>query len=1008
MYDNITVQSLMYGEVLIKATTALDLDEDGKKDVLYAEKKWGKIDDTQLWRFNWQTLDLVDADTSSGSAQVTWYEGRCQVSTEMLGQQYTYNAYKQLFGWDVILERVIGTFMRDGQLLPDLEHPADGAVVHWWLLDAAAPVHNLPQTEAEALAGDWSAEELIDTINDLQALYLPSHTEFLFGDAWPTPPGDDIHVTTTSASYDLDDDGVIEEDEMGWTGNILVANGEEAVKVVVVATYPNIGGPEWPVFAEITGWNFWTEQLEKVPQVRWAGEEIILEKYFGTIYKDQPVKFQLENQSPGALAEVEPGNNGFANLTPISGGGSREVWTTVGLDGVARCDLLSEAPGEVDVDCLLYDSTGKTIINKHGFVVFYLKLEEITLGNPLGDEVIGNVTSTITRVDNPLTLAVEGHNSGLWWDPENVWDASFDSTTDTLNVSQDALLRARVKGWFMGDNLSVRKEKAIDTDGDGEDDVMLPAGRWVLPDDWYKLGGGKLWAELRPHWDIMDQPNDNIMSWPDGEREWDSLFWEWDILDEADKAEELGPYHPWLTGYDGVSHIIGLTAMPPVIGPNSSLDNYTPYINPILGRKTILPNGELNWWDCPMPPAKIVFEIAGVTDIGYFKEVDKGDVYYKLVDLDGVGGMGAGPDTILYTNPFYATYIPASPLIPPFVNNGGYDWNSWDKSYGPYGFWDIFNQIPYGWGAVTPDDAQHPTKVEVYSDNHGEAMLWLNGDWNLDTVGDTPLTPDWWDWTHRAALGETVVVGSSTVVAIADYPYFRKHMPLVSDEVTKDWTWGKEKLIDVFQLPKIEGGLTFGRKLVDVWLTDRDGFPALGEEVVFELPGNGAKIVEIIGAGLGDSISVDGKMAVVHARLPSPEEAAKFELVHSRSCHHAVATVVVVGTVVQSSLVIDMYEREGVLYAEQPLYFTIESMVDPELTAGLNTGLYEGPVQSVVGATSSIATDLVAIWWQDGAGAWHAYQPGAPDWANDLSELAPGNVYWVNVKQNCLWVWELD
>jgi hypothetical protein len=312
------------------------------------------------------------------------------------------------------------------------------------------------------------------------------------------------------------------------------------------------------------------------------------------------VNFKLEQQCPGILASVTgPEDNRDSNAA--------SVWTEVDSYGVARCDLLSEAPGEVDVDCLLYDNSTNMLINKHGFVVFYLKLESITLTNVLGE-----------RVDNPFTNAIEGHNSGIFL-PDDVssqdygpWNATLDSTTDELNVSADTLLRAVVKGWFMGDDLSIREALPIDTDGDGEMDMMLPAGRWVLPDDWRKLGGGNLWEELRPHWDIMDQPNDNIMSDPDGGIAWMLVQvepgvweWQWVVYEDANKVQELGDYSEWLE-VGGVSSIIDLVAEYPVIGPYSSLDDYTPYINnpDILDRKTIVRNGELNWWDCPMPPRR--------------------------------------------------------------------------------------------------------------------------------------------------------------------------------------------------------------------------------------------------------------------------------------------------------------------------------------------------------------------------------------------------------------------
>src|SRR5512143_516792 len=111
-----------------------------------------------------------------------------------------------------------------------------------------------------------------------------------------------------------------------------------------------------------------------------------------------------------------------------------------------------------------------------GFVVLYLKIEDISFGSVAG--------------------AREGHNTGLWT-PPNPWNTATDSNTETLNVSADDLLRARVRGWFMGDNLSTRPARVQDYDPntdsnengipDDDPDILLPAGRWILPDDWPTL-----------------------------------------------------------------------------------------------------------------------------------------------------------------------------------------------------------------------------------------------------------------------------------------------------------------------------------------------------------------------------------------------------------------------------------------------------------------------------------------------------------------------------------------
>jgi hypothetical protein len=278
--------------------------------------------------------------------------------------------------------------------------------------------------------------------------------------------------------------------------------------------------------------------------------------------------------------------------------------------------------------------------------------------------------------------------------------------------------------------------------------------------------------------------------------------------------------------------------------------------------KTVVPNGALEWWDAPMPPAKITFKIldtsvnVGGLDIGnsgFFKEAWKADIYYLII-----GG------TKYYTNPFYWEMIPANPQIPAFVNNGGYDWNSWNlTSYGPYPFWKIINR-PFNDNDPTEvpslDRSNFPTKVQVYSDNHGEAMAYINGNWNLNPGLFTPKGLD-------VPFGSTV--GSSTIVAMADYPYFRKHPKLVSETVTKTWTWGGMVLgptnsagqmvltvgnYTVTGVPNFPNDVgTSNDKMVWVWATDRDGKQTgvLGTQVDWLVTG-GATIppITLIGTGL--------------------------------------------------------------------------------------------------------------------------------------------------------------
>jgi hypothetical protein len=225
-------------------------------------------------------------------------------------------------------------------------------------------------------------------------------------------------------------------------------------------------------------------------------------------------------------------------------------------------------------------------------------------------------------------------------------------------------------------------------------------------------------------------------------------------------ADVIGPFAP------------GLEIMTPSgwMIPNIRLSDKTNVRNTI---QTVVPDGLLDAWDAPMPPAKIILEV--MSGNGYFKDAMKGDIYYKM---DGA--------TKLYTNPFYQILIPANPLIP-YTNaqgGGGYDWNSYDGTHGPYAFWSIINQPDMN--AITFGDAQHPTKIEIYSDNHGEAMAWLNGDWNLD-LGV-------FEGKGGADVPVNATVGFTTVQASADYPYVRGDQAIFSNTVQKEWFWSGQVL----------------------------------------------------------------------------------------------------------------------------------------------------------------------------------------------------------------------
>jgi hypothetical protein len=780
----------VWGDAQIQATLS-------DNSTISIEKKWGQIESTTI--------------SAPGYSPVTWNE-----------------AAKAWFGSATINDNVTGAFYEKDPLTVPVDpsrphilfHAAEGVILNWFLV----PGNKFVST-AEGKTGAL--------ITSVLALGVPSHVSFAQGSMVTTMR------TVTGAS--------------GSSALPIYATGEEAVQIVIIPEYPFNQGVNINVIPEVTSWDFYTTEMDVVPQVRWAGEKIVLEKNFGTTYTGQWVKFSIQNQSVGALEGII-GNTNFLN--------SNAVWTVIDDNGTASVILVSSDEGVAQVTASLYDVgedenvtflDSGAMINQHFFTVYFLKFESITIGDVTGKRTLHNA--------GPWEIIPGGRTNP--WDPTGSYLGSqnptvADNVTQTLNVSQDALVRARVKGWFTSSNPSVRVERRIDytnstlTDP-GTANLLLPAGRWVLPDDWAALAGPN-WKSSRLHWDIMCDPDGTVGA-----------------LNNV-----LGDYKmPPITGtVVGAANVIGpfspgLELMTPMgwqIVNSPAWDAMRPF-------NTVVPDGKLDVWDAPMPSAKVIFQIqdiaAGVTsaEAGFFKAVDKAQVYY----INTASG-------VVYTNPFYQAYIPAHQAIPSFINNGGYDWNSFDPSYGPYVFWEFINQHSYTPLVASTDPSGHPTCVEVYSDNHGEAMVWLNGNWNLN------LMP-WLYQTSSVNIPIGATVGTTTVQATADYPYSRLHQAVQSNLDVKTWIWGQQVLgtdtHDFSGSPTVTTVTADTRmvlsvgdwdhdtqigtfpneaaksveKMVWVWITDRDGQRAgvTGAQVAWSVAptrGAGAKIATGTGMGI--------------------------------------------------------------------------------------------------------------------------------------------------------------
>jgi len=121
---------------------------------------------------------------------------------------------------------------------------------------------------------------------------------------------------------------------------------------------------------------------------------------------------------------------------------------------------------------------------------------------------------------------------------------------------------------------------------------------------------------------------------------------------------------------------------------------------------------------------------------------------------------------------------------------------------GPYEFWTIINKT----------GAPNPGYIEFYTDNRGEGMFFVNGDYNLSFEGcDTDAVSGAPDCSSGDAVGTT------EITVIGDYPYFRKHPAVESNLVTKTWTWGGDKRVTSERIDATHIAII-------AHLKDRDGF----------------------------------------------------------------------------------------------------------------------------------------------------------------------------------------
>ncbi|MDO8614306.1 MAG: thrombospondin type 3 repeat-containing protein [Dehalococcoidia bacterium] len=578
----------------------------------------------------------------------------------------------------------------------------------------------------------------------------------------------------------------------------------------------------------------------KQPDLAWAQQRKLLEKnwrnpdgtcpYAGTgqfFY----VRYQLQQQSVGALSTIvgEPAialGQDFVVVEvaadPVTGRGNS--------DCISRVIAESQDEGEFDATAhVVVSPTNHTVISiEADFLIYYMKLEDITVGLVPGARSGHN--------SGALTPALSGHTNA----DAVTGMVPDDTTTRTANVSADVLARVRVRGWTVTDNCPVRAQ-GVDSNGG-----LLPANRCVFPDDWLHMMGGTTAATNNPQSDIWGTGNCG--------------------------AKEAGPF----SLLDPTHNVI--------TDPNVCNDSKAPHVGGLF-RETVLGNGVVTNGDAPVPSALVALTLTGS---GFLRPAAKTDIY---------------PTN---NNTFYVTHLPSDPWIDVGPNSNYFNhWNTWGlgAKTGIYTFWtsladrglEVVSCGPASSNAFAPV-ATSPCPatgvltggyrtMSIFTDNHGEAMVWINGDANLTFTGclssastlPTPL-PGSPGVSIKTISGNFCrpgdIVGSSTVSAVVDYPdKHSKHYALLSNSVTVTWTWGGSKTISV--TPSAGGQIN----RVQFNATDRDGFcspspslhKVLGEAVTFLIDSGDGTIIVVSNNGIISSNGRSASTTTVRATPATPD-----------------------------------------------------------------------------------------------------------------------------------------
>ena len=395
---------------------------------------------------------------------------------------------------------------------------------------------------------------------------------------------------------------------------------------------------------------------------------------------------------------------------------------------ISRVLFESEDQGQVDIEASV-DDDGLTVnVTKHAFVIYYMKINTMNV-------------SLVTQVSKPThngSLSTFGGTSTADCSPGNPWDASKDDADNAAewNVSKDLLVRGRVTGWFVNSNPSGR---AADTSNPLN---VLPANRWVMPNDWPLLAGGppiRRWhdaygtAEAVPpvlrHHDRPEQrarPRPREPGWNLGRTQVGSV-----ATGNTGVGSTTSPIlvNSCAALSDGLNVTFGTSTTVRTVGTPGCVDNklvltaasqFATGTAPAAGTAIFAASGvpfegPYSLIDIPglslngfggaalsdfgtrttsATPSTWTATSTGGTPrclrprsavklrgTGFIKQVYKYDVYYNgTANTASVANAG----TQTFPNPYLHPDIPDSPFIPAVAAGGGYLWDTWGND-GPGG-----------------------------------------------------------------------------------------------------------------------------------------------------------------------------------------------------------------------------------------------------------------------------------------------------------------------------------